>query len=127
MEDNTNKNRAAAYRTLGVELVLTVVLALLLFIGIDIETAYSAALGGLAYIVPNACFTRYVFRHSAAESANLAIRWFYIGEAVKVVTTVLIFAACFLLVEHLNAAAFFLTYLLMLVVNLRGLYILMNG
>ena len=126
-EDNTHKNRTAAYRLLAVETVLTAVLSLLLFIGVDIETAYSAALGGMAYIVPNACFAKYVFRHSAAESAHRAVRWFYVGEAVKVVTTVLIFAACFLLVDSLNAAAFFLTYILMLILNLGGIYRLLNG
>ncbi|MEX2525325.1 MAG: ATP synthase subunit I [Gammaproteobacteria bacterium] len=125
-EDNTQKNRAAAYKTLAFEAIITAILALLLSIGVDIEAAWSSALGGLAYIVPNACFARYAFRHSAAESARLAVSWFYVGEAVKVITTVLIFAACFLLIENLNAAAFFLTYILMLILNLRGLYVLMN-
>lgn len=126
VEDNTHKNRTAAYRLLVVATAITAIVSFLLFISVDIETAYSAALGGLAYIVPNACFTKYVFRHSAAESARMAVSWFYVGEAVKVITTVLIFAACFLLIESLNAAALFLTYILMLLLNLWGIHRVMN-
>lgn len=101
---------------------ITAVLTLLLYIGVNIETAYSAALGGVAFIVPNAYFTRYAFRHSAADSAVLAVRWFYIGEAVKVLCTVLIFGACFVYVHALNVAALFLTYFLLWIVNLWGVF-----
>lgn len=111
---------------LVVETGITALVALLLFIGVSPESAWSAALGGLAYIVPNAYFTKYVFRHSAAESAALAVRGLYIGEALKVLGTVLIFGACFVFIRSLNVAALFLTYLLMLVINLRGIYVLFN-
>jgi ATP synthase protein I len=126
VEDNTKTYKSTAYRILVVEAALTAGIALLLFITVDSVAAYSAAIGGLAYIVPNAYFTKYVFRHSAAESANLVIRWFYVGEAVKVVVTVTIFTAAFLMVKPLNVAALFLTYILMLVLNLRGINLLLN-
>lgn len=126
MDETTRKNRSAAYRMLAVEVGITAVLTLLLYIGVDIVSAWSAALGGLAYIVPNAYFTKYVFRHSAAESAALAVRGLYIGEALKVLGTVLIFGACFVFIRSLNVAALFLTYLLMLIVNLRGIFVLFN-
>ena len=48
------KNKAAAYRMLAMEAGITAVLMVLLYIAVNIETAYSAALGGVAYIVPNA-------------------------------------------------------------------------
>ena len=108
------------------EAILTALLSLLLFITVDSVAAWSAAIGGLAYIVPNLYFTKYVFRHSAAESANLVVRWFYVGEAIKVVATVLIFSMAFLLVKPLNAAALFLTYILMLILNLRGITLFLN-
>ncbi len=120
------KNKAAVYRILVVEAALTAVLAILLLINVDIVTAYSAALGGLAFVVPNASFARYVFRHSAAESASLAVRGFYIGEAVKIIATVLIFALCFILVKPLNVLALFATYIAMLAVNLIGLAMIGN-
>ena len=126
MEDNTKRNKSAAYRILAVEAILTALLSLLLFITVDSVAAWSAAIGGLAYIVPNLYFTKYVFRHSAAESANLVVRWFYVGEAIKVVATVLIFSIAFLLVKPLNAAALFITYILMLILNLRGITLFLN-
>ena len=126
MEDNTHNYKATAYRILAIEAILTAVVALLLFITVNSVVAYSAVIGGVAYIVPNIYFTKYVFRHSAAESANLAVRWFYTGEAVKLMATVLIFAAAFLLIKPLNAAALFLTYILMWALNLRGIFLLMN-
>lgn len=120
------KNKAAAYRMLAMEAGITGVLMVLLYIAVNIETAYSAALGGVAYIVPNAYFVKYAFRHSAAESADLAVRWFYVGEAVKVLATVLIFIACFVYIRQLNMAALFLTYILMWILNLRGIFVLMH-
>lgn len=126
MEDNTNKYKTTAYRILAIEAMLTAVVALLLFITVNSVVAYSAAIGGLTYIVPNYYFAKYVFRHSAAESANLAVRWFYTGEAVKLMATAVIFAAAFLSIKPLNAAALFLTYILMWLLNLRGIFLLMK-
>jgi len=121
-----HKNKAAAYRILAMEAVITAVLMVVLYLGFNTVTAYSAALGGVAYIVPNAYFVKYAFRYSAAESADLAVRWFYVGEAIKVFCTVLIFIACFVFIKQLNMAALFLTYILMWILNLRGIFILMQ-
>ena len=126
MQDNNHKYKAAAYRILAIEAVLTAVVALLLLITVNSVVAYSAAIGGVTYIVPNYYFAKYVFRHSAAESAGLAVRWFYMGEAVKLLATALIFAAAFLSIRPLNAAALFLTYILMWLLNLRGMFLLMK-
>jgi len=103
-----------------VGLLITVVLALLLLLSVDAVAAYSVVLGGLAFIIPNALFARYVFRHSAAESADLAVRWFYVGEVIKLIVTVLIFAACFNLIKPLNAIAMFATFVGIMVINLIG-------
>ena len=126
MQDNTDKNRSAAYKMLAIEALITVVAVIVLLITVDIETAGSVALGGLAYIVPNVYFAKYVFRHSAADSAQLAMRWFYVGEIIKIIATVLIFTMAFLWTENLNEAALFATYIVMLVLNLWGNSILMG-
>lgn len=124
--DNTVKNRSAAYKILAIESLVTVVAAGLLYLAVDSVTARSVAVGGLAFIVPNAYFAKYVFRHSAADSATLAMRWFYIGEVIKVFVTVLIFAMAFLWAEKLSVAALFITYIIMLIINLWGNSILMG-
>ncbi len=103
-----------------------IIMSFLCFLLAGAYTAWSVMIGGLAYIVPNACFARYVFRYSAADSAGMAVRWFYIGEAVKISATVLIFALGFLLLDQVNIAALFITYAGMLILNLWGNSILMN-
>jgi len=126
VSDNTEKNRFAAYKMLGIETFVTVVTSVALYLTVDMETARSVAIGGLAFIVPNAYFAKYVFRHSAADSAELAMRWFYIGEVIKVFATVLIFSMAFLWSETLNEAALFMMYIVMLVLNIWGNSILMS-
>ena len=118
------RNKLAAYKILAVEASITIVLAFLLLMSVDAVIAYSVALGGLAFVIPNTFFARYVFRYSAAESLGLAIRWFYIGEAVKIIMTVLIFAACFIWVKPLNVIALFATFMIMMFVNAIGLALL---
>lgn len=118
------RNKLAAYKILAVEASVTIVLAFLLLMSVDAVIAYSVALGGLAFVIPNTFFARYVFRYSAAESLSLAIRWFYIGEAVKIIMTVLIFSACFIWVKPLNVIALFATFMIMMFVNAIGLALL---
>ena len=126
MQDDTNKNRTVAYKLLACEAILTGVAALLLLITVNIETAASVIIGGLAFVVPNAYFTKYVFRYSASDSARLAVRGLYVGEVIKIIATVVIFTLAFLVVEQLNVSALFLTYIVMLILNLWGNSILMG-
>ena len=88
--------------------------------------AYSAALGGLACLLPNLLFARFAFRYSASESVGLVMRWFYIGEGVKIIVTVLIFALSIIWVKELNFAAMFITYMVALMLNIHGLALLIG-
>ena len=110
-----------------IEATLVVLCGLLLFVFTSLEFAYSVILGGLAFIVPNVIFVRFSLRTSAADSSSNVLAWFYIGEAVKIVTTIIIFvAAALLLVAPLKIGLMFVTYGFVLLVNLTGLAILMN-
>ena len=124
--DKTAKNRSAAYKMLAIEAFITAVSVIVLYAAVDGMAARSVAVGGLAFIVPNAYFAKYAFRYSAADSARLAMRWFYVGEVIKVFVTALIFAMAFLWSEGLNVAALFIAYIVMLVINLWGNSILMG-
>ncbi len=119
-QNDYSNNRAAAYRMLAVEAGITAALALLLFLTVAGVTARSSLLGGLTFVLPNALFVRYVFRQSAAVSASAAVRWLYVGEAIKLTTTILMFAACFMWVKPLSPGVFFGTYAGMIVVNMAG-------
>lgn len=114
-------NRTAAYKLLGIELVIAVVVALLLLFYSGVASAWSALMGGLIYILPNAYFTRSAFRGNERESPRNIVRWFYIGEAGKLVLTAVLFALCFVLVGSLHVKVLFMTYILMIIVNLAGL------
>lgn len=119
-QNDYSNNRAAAYRMLAVEAGLIAIFALLLFVIIDATTARSSFMGGLTFVLPNALFTGYVFRQSAADSAHKAVRWLYVGEGIKLLSTVIMFAACFMWIRPLHAGFFFVTYGLLLVINMAG-------
>ena len=124
--DNTAKNRFAAYKMLAIQSLITLVVAAAMYGAGEGITARSIAVGAFAFIVPNAYFAKYALRHSAADSAQLAMRWFYVGEAIKVFVTALMFAMTFLWADEVNVAALFIAYIVMLIINLLGNSILMG-
>ena len=105
-------------------MVFTMVAGGVLLLGFGRVAAYSAVLGGLACLLPNFLFARFAFRYSATGSAALMLRWFYIGEAVKIIVTALIFALIINRVDELNFAAMFITYIVALMMNIHGLALL---
>jgi len=120
-------SRIAAYKLTGIQLAITIVIALLLYALFDDVPAYSALLGGLACVLPNAFFVGYALRGSGQQSPLIVVRWFYVGEAVKLIMTCLIFAACFVLVKPLHVISLFVTYLVMMMINLAGLVLIANN
>ncbi len=79
--------------------------------------AYSAVIGGMISVVPNAYFARQVFRYTGAAFAREVARSFYRGESGKFVTTVMLFAATFALVQPLQVFVLFLAYLIVMLLN----------
>jgi len=114
-------NKTAAYKIVGIQLILTVILTAILSVYISQESAYSALLGGFIFILPNAYFVRCAFRGKGQQSPDSVLRWFYMGEAGKLILTGVLFAACFVLVKPLNVPALFGVYILMMIINLVGL------
>lgn len=101
--------------------LITAAIALVLLMSIGRVAAYSAVLGGIACLLPNLLFARFAFRYSAADSVALVMRWFYIGEAIKIIVTILIFALSLLWIKDVNVAAMFITYVIALMLNIHGL------
>ena len=114
-------SRSAAYKLLGIELIISVVVALLLLLYAGAGTAGSALMGGLIYILPNAYFTRCAFRGNELESPHLIVRWFYMGEAGKFILTAVMFTLCFVWAGYLHVMVLFMMYIFMVMVNLIGL------
>jgi len=88
-------------------MVITACMALLFWVFDSGIAAYSALSGGAAYILPNGLFVNYSFKHSAAESAHLALQGLFIGEGLKLLATALFFALCFVLIKPIAVLALF--------------------
>ena len=119
------RNRAIVNKVLLFETFIVVLAGLVFFIFTSLEFTYSVILGGFAYVLPNAMFTKFSLKTSMTNSSNILI-WFYVGEAIKVITTIVFFALSFLFFEMLNAGLMILTYGIMLLGNLIGLSILIK-
>lgn len=93
-------------------------------LGFGVEAAYSALLGGMISLVPDAYFACRVFRRypgkSPAESAALMLR----AEIVKLTLAVLMFAGVFALSAALNVVALIIGFLL---AKATGMIVLVRG
>ena len=117
------RNRAAAFRLVYVQLVITVVIALLSYAYSGLVIAYSALLGSAVHILPNIYFVSSAFKRAKGETPQLILSRFYIAEAQKFLVTIAMFTICFALVKPLHIVAFFAAYILIMIVNLAGLAI----
>ena len=124
--DEIIRNRTAVSKLLVFETITVMLTGFIVFIFSSLEFTYSVILGGFAYILPNAIFAKLSLKISATNSSNILI-WLYVGEAMKIATTIVFFALSFLLFEMLNFGLMILTYGLVLLVNLIGLSIFVNN
>jgi ATP synthase protein I len=91
----------------------------------DINAASSALLGGMVCIVPNAYFASKLFKYQGARSAKKIVNSFYKGEALKIVISVFLFTAVFLLFK-ITPLAFFGAYIMILMTHWFAPLIIVN-
>lgn len=77
------------------QLSLMLVLSLLFVFWQGTESGVSALLGGITGIVPSLLFSWLYFKHGGAQDAKKVVQAFYLGETLKIVTTVVLFTASF--------------------------------
>ncbi|MEE8321051.1 MAG: ATP synthase subunit I [Gammaproteobacteria bacterium] len=121
--EQIKKNRFAAYRIVILQLLLTAIIASLMFFCRGVEYAWSALAGGIAYVGPHACFIRYAFR-DPVEFPGTIIGWFYLGEAWKFILSGMVFAFSFAFIKPLSVVTLFTTFIVMMVFNLAGMALL---
>jgi len=97
-----------------IALLLPAAVALL---GWNAVVAYSALLGGLIQIIPQAWFARQAFRYAGARRVQSIVSAMYWGETGKVVLSAVLFTATFLLVSPLNVGALFSSFVVMILVQ----------
>ena len=108
-------NQTIADKLACIQFTATVFIALTLWVFLDQKSAYSALLGGLICCLAAWLMARIMFARQEANPGQMLIA-FYLGEATKVLVTVVCFVLAFVLVE-LNAWAFIVTYIVMLILH----------
>lgn len=103
-------NQRDVWTLIRIQLALTVLIAIIFMFKGGIDAAFSAVLGGLVCLVPNAYFARKLFKHSGARAARQIVNGFYKGEAFKLMLTVALFAMVFKFLS-INPLVFFVAYI----------------
>lgn len=116
-------HRTPAFPVLMLQLIVTLAVALALWIFQGLIAGYSSLLGGLVALIPNCYFAFRVYRYSGARSARAIVGEFYSGEAGKLILTAVLFIAVWLAVKPLVVAAVFGGYLAVLAVGASALLI----
>lgn len=117
--------RPRVHRITLTQLALLAALGLCL-LAIDKVVAYSVFSGGLIAIVPQAYFAMLAFRWRGAQSARAMARSGYAGETGKFLLSMAGFALVFAVVRPIDGPAVFTGYLLMLVTQLIGSWLLLT-
>lgn len=79
----------------------------------SVLAGYSAFIGGLIFIVPNAWFVHRVYRYQGARSAHLMVASMFRAESIKIALTAVFFAAVFTLIEPVHVPALLFTFAVM--------------
>ena len=107
-------------KVLLAQLALTLVLAML-FWGTDGRVSgYSALLGGLTCVIPNAFLALRLAAPRRDPGARALVRAAYVGELGKLALTVLMFTMVFTLVRPLAAGALFAGFIAAQLVTFAG-------
>ena len=80
-----------AIRLIVFQVLLVAICAIIFWLTDGANSARSAVLGGIIYIVPNYIFTRFAFRCMGARQAKDVITSFAVGESLKLFLTVVFF------------------------------------
>jgi ATP synthase protein I len=99
-----------ARRLFFCQVVIALLIAVVAAIFSGNRAALSAVLGGLVSAVPNAYFALKFFKHQGARAAKQIVNSFYLGEALKIVISIILFALVFIFF-HINPLVFFITYI----------------
>ncbi len=117
--------RPPVHRITLAQLVLLVGICLPLF-AYDQVVAWSLGAGALIAIIPQAYFAQLAFRWRGAKSARAIARSSYAGEIGKFLLSIAGFAVVFATVRPIDGLAVFTGYLVMLVIQIFGSWLLLT-
>lgn len=114
------KNRAAVFTLVYCQLAIVLIIAVIFYMVYGFIATISLLLGALVYLIPNSCFIGIALTSKvAAQGHQSMLNWFFLGELVKIMLTIILFALCFAFIQ-LNIGLFFVTYGIMLISTLLG-------
>ena len=124
---NDSSYRMTAIRILLAQALVTVVAALGMYVGSGPRGALSALTGGMICVLSGAYLAQRMFRFKPGKPPALLVRAFYVGEAVKLALTALLFLIAIvymdvdILIVILTYMAALSMYWLALLVTARGI------
>ena len=107
---------------LQLQLLVTSIVAVVIWLFLDIQSAVSAVLGGAVSVISSAAFAMIVSRHKG-YTAEGTIRTALRAEAVKIILTVSLLWIVFKNYEDVNAFAFIGTFILNVLVYSMALLV----
>lgn len=122
---NKQLNKHGIIRFWLVQLSLLIIVTLFCVVQFNANSAYSALLGGLVGIIPNALFARKLFKYQGARAARQIVNSFYKGEALKIVLSIVLFTLVFVFCK-ITPIAFFASYILVLMTQWFAPWIIVN-
>ena len=122
---NKGLNKHSIIRFWLVQLGLVLLLAMFCAVKYNYNSAYSALLGGLVCIIPNALFALKLFKYHGARAARQIVNNFYKGEALKIVLSIILFTTVFIFCK-ITPLAFFASYVLVLMTHWLAPWIIVN-
>ncbi len=106
-EENSTASCSVLVRVLLAQLGISVVTAALFWGMTGNVSGYSALLGGLTCVIPNAFLALRLVVPRSERGAGALVRAAYIGEAGKLALTVIMFTLIFTVVQPIAAGAMF--------------------
>ena len=120
-ERSTTSTGNPVARVLLLQLGSSVLLALLFWHLGGRISGFSALLGGLICLIPNAYLALRLMMPQSGRDADALLRAAYIGEAGKFALTVLLFGLAFTLVRPIDPVALFAAFIATTMVTFFGL------
>ncbi|MBR9870226.1 MAG: hypothetical protein GYB26_03725 [Gammaproteobacteria bacterium] len=118
--DMTRYRKAITYvplaKWLTIEMATLIILSLL-WITESRLAGYSAFIGGLIFVIPNAYFAHRTFRYQGARQIHVAVGNMFRAESIKLALTAIFFAAVFTLMEPVHVPALLFTFAVMVVLG----------
>ncbi|MFQ3175177.1 MAG: ATP synthase protein I [Psychromonas sp.] len=105
-------SQKAGLKLVGFQLLLILFITLVLTVFSSTKSGYSGLAGGMTFMLPNMIFVFMTFAHAGASKTKLILRGFYVGEAIKLTLTVILFSI-FLKYGTLSLQSFYLSFLLL--------------